>query len=153
MVPTKQSGTPCVLTSPIICENFKFCFQTFSVIFFQTFGFSPRFTKVPEGQKRPCNLYYVWTNKYCIYARYQNPKSLDKAFGIQSWSYLQQYHRLYLSYSLEIRECFGKCQYFLPFLQFLVIFAFFFLLQTYYVEITQQSQSIFFFAMKRGLKI
>ena len=68
MVSKKYFGTVCVLTPPIICENFNF----FGWFFSQNFGFSLKFTIVPENQNKPFYHDYMWPNIYYIYAEYGN---------------------------------------------------------------------------------
>ena len=68
MVSQKYLRTLFVLTSPILCENFRL----FGWLFFPNFGFSLRFTIVPESQKRYFYHDYMWPNSYYIHANYQN---------------------------------------------------------------------------------
>ena len=68
MVPQKYLRTLCVLTSPILSENFRL----FGWLFSPNFGFSLRFTIVPESQKGYFYHDYMWPNSYFIYAKYQN---------------------------------------------------------------------------------
>ena len=58
MVSQKYLRTLFVLTSPILCENFRL----FGWLFIPNFGFSLRFTIVPESEKRYFHHDYIQCN-------------------------------------------------------------------------------------------